>query len=203
MALFNTRINVKESGASEGDVSSLDFQDNLDLAVSGETAEIDATGGAATIDHTVVGGTTTIRKSASETLASSTTVQADDHLTVNVVSGRSYVWELFFFGDTDNASGLKARMGGTATGSVNIMVYVMDGYSGITDADMQASFSSFPTDTETVVPALAGNAQSAHFWGDLECSGDGSFRLEWAQVSSSVDVSRIHEGAYFRITRTA
>lgn len=184
MALFRTRINVKESGTSEGDVFSFDFQDNLDVLVSGETAEIDATGGG-TIDLTVVNGSESRHKTADESVTSSTALQDDNHLMWSIVAGRVYFFQMSVRAFTSGAGGFKLALGGTATvTNLRLTTHTVLA-SGATTFESSATLDGPWWDlggATNLVTRVSG-------W--VDCSGSGTFGLRWAQNTSSGTASSV------------
>ena len=140
-----------------------------------------------------------IVKQASESVASSTTLQNDDELTFPVVSGKSYLIELFVHYDEPVGSGtpdikFACSLGTADTGNTFTLAYFQ--YLNTSNV------STFTHVSDMVnLAAAAGAAGSARFFYIhilTVVDENGTFAFQWAQNTTSVNASRVLAGSVLR-----
>jgi hypothetical protein len=122
------------------------------------------------------------RKTADESVTSSTTLQDDDHLTFAVAANEEWVVEAYLDVAITSANGFKVAFNAPSGATINAFV----GF----DMNVDGSFSSGQTTViDTAVSAPFGTAATrvfarAHLW-VLNGATPGTITLRWAQVTAS------------------
>lgn len=117
-------------------------------------------------------------KASDESVTNSTTLQNDDELTTNVVSGTSYTFiAKLFISNAGATAGVKVAMNGTGTVSaLKSQVRIFDDVTN-TIAELSRATS---LGGSVGVGLSTGNA-FAMLEGSFTCNGSGTFVVQWAQ----------------------
>jgi len=144
------------------------------------------------------------RKTASESVFNSTTLQNDDHLVVAVQPNASYIMELFLIYDTLNTAGLK--IGWTfPTGAT--MTWSTHGYE---DPNHNTAVVPISVATHVITDVVTLNAENTsphppvaiHVRGILLTSSTaGTLQLQWAQNSAQADFANVNINSFLRLIR--
>ncbi len=126
-------------------------------------------------------------KAADESVTSSTVLQNDDHLTVNVKAGRKYVFRFVLHVESPSAR-LKYSLSGTSTATYLVASSEDDGGVRIAALDSAAAIGT-------------GGSKIVAISGAYEPATDGSFFLKWAQNSSDVITTTVLKGSYLAVWR--
>ncbi len=136
-----------------------------------------------------------VYKAADETVSASTTLQSDDHLTVTLAAGRTYIFNLLLFVDDTNARGITVALGGTATHTnlrATVQMTIAGGGSFVNDG------AGLLTATGAgVVDLNAGGTSDmvVRIQGTTTVNAGGTFLLSWAQRSASSSTT-VKRGSY-------
>lgn len=143
-----------------------------------------------------------VRKTANESVTSSTTLQDDDHLLLSVAANATYLVELMLIYD------------GATTGDIKIVFTMPSGATfdglpgGVTTGAATQSASvklAHIQSTEEGLGAVgtgAGNRVVAHAIGVLQVgSTAGTFRLQWAQLASDVTATTVLANSWMALRR--
>lgn len=133
-----------------------------------------------------------IRKTADETVTNSTTPQADNHLTVNLLASSSYYFRFVIHHTTASANaGIKVQLNGTVgVSNLNADVYLFD-HGGNVHFDI--------AQITALAAANGANSTGANgvvIEGSIETTTAGTFLLEWAQnTADAVNGTVVQEGS--------
>jgi hypothetical protein len=133
-------------------------------------------------------------KTADESVTSSATLQADDHLTVTLKAGRKYAFRFFCMTNPSlTVGGMDIDLNGTAT-HTNIRGRVLVFYDDGTSAWQEFTAAAAEM-------TLASGAGLDHFVieGTTEVNAAGTFLLRWAQNTSDATASTIKRGSYLEV----
>lgn len=135
-----------------------------------------------------------IYKSADESVLNNT-LQADDHLTLNVQASGKYVFRaLLFVTHSIGTAGIKAGMNGSSTA---------------TSIKMHVRCPSFAIDSVlTALNTSAGANNSGtvalHISGTFDVNAAGTFYVQWAQnTTDAVNATTVQKNSYFELIRIA
>lgn len=140
-----------------------------------------------------------VHKAADEVIASSTTLQADDHLTVNLAGSAIYKFQLQLF--TNNigaAEGIKLALAGTV--GVSSLKAQISIYDDVT-TNALAAFARVTALNSAVGVVLPAGDNYAIIEGVIETTTSGTLRLDWAQQVVGASVSRILRNSSFMTER--
>lgn len=150
----------------------------------------------------VVGVARTVYKTADEQVTSSATVQDDDHLTLTVVAGGVYAFEgCLLFDSADANADLRLTFVGPsgATGWWAPVAITL----GNADGSGSVRLTKFDLAAESTMGAISGGSLALPR-GYLAVSATaGSFKLQWAQASSSGTAVTVRAGSWLRLHRMA
>ncbi|MFF8299564.1 hypothetical protein ACF07M_29950 [Streptomyces globisporus] len=145
------------------------------------------------------GVTRTVDKPIDEAVASSTALQADDHLTLPVTAGGRYVIDACFVVTGDPAGDLlltlaapPGSVGHWTPGAITLGVSDGTGSIRLTRYDLGTSIGVGITAAGLIVAPL----------GTLTAGTDGALTLQWAQAVSSATPTVLKAGSWLRLTRT-
>lgn len=165
-----------------------------------DTGLIKTSNGAAWAGVTSSGTFSTVRKTADESVTSSTVMQNDDHLLIPVLASTKYLVEAWI-----------ACVGTTGTSGPNLKF----GWTGPAGATMRFGYhaedllsASGPTWVTSIGSTLslngagwAGDSLLIHVMGYLDISTTpGNLQLQWAQATSSATATQVLQGSAIRIT---
>ncbi len=134
----------------------------------------------------------TVRKSADESISSSTVLQNDDDLKVTLLDSRSYIIDgVMFVSSTESAPDLKLAFSAPSGANVAIS-YAHGADEGVLSSNVTSSRIMVPKDRAIAVRiqgtvVMGGNA------GDLQ--------LKWAQANSNATAITVIQGSYLRAQR--
>ena len=135
---------------------------------------------------------------------SSTTLQDDDALFVTVLANASYEVQCFLIYDGAGASALKVAFAGPTSATFD---WWQDGNSGGNSAAAGTTwwgYNTISTTNSTYGATGAGSKLAARPAGLLITSSTaGTFKLQWAQGSSSATATHIFTGSYMYLRRLA
>jgi len=131
-------------------------------------------------------GIITLCKTVDETIASSTTLQGDDELKLDVLSGENWSFEfLLFASEAANNPNIKLRLAATL-GLTGTIEYVWNKLG----SSESGVISDFTTDTSAI---NLGNTKSGILIkGTVKATANGTLHLEWAQDFSDTDATTVH-----------
>lgn len=159
-----------------------------------ENADIKAAAG---INYSKLEGTSglsaiiTVLKTANESVASSTTVQDDDHLFFTAVANATYIFECFL------------RVTTTATADFRFLWVEPDGtFDFLWHADSAPNGLVDEASPETLYQSGTNNV--INFIGVIRAGATGgTFKLQWAQGSTSVSNTTVESGSWLKVIRVA
>lgn len=158
------------------------------------------TGEVLTADDTNVYLKNTIfaQKTATESVTSSTTLQDDNHLSVSVAANSVYEFTSVLHYDADSAGDLKWTWSMPAGASMTVVhVKNAEGASAITDVTVKSE-----NESDTAGGTGASNTHALIMKGLLTISSTaGTFKLTWAQQTSSGTATRLFAGSYVCLRR--
>jgi len=150
-----------------------------------------------------LGSTVTVRKTANTSRASTTTLAADPHLSINVVAG-TYTVDSFLLYDGDNAADLKLGWfaPGSTTGgwwpggsdSSNTTQAATTRWGGLTD---------FSVSTLPVACIGSGTVVTCRPVGTAIVTGSGQISLAWAQNATSATATVVRANSWLTLRRIA
>lgn len=141
-----------------------------------------------------------VRKTAAESVASSTTLQDDDHLTIALQPG---IYRFTFILEATWAAsvGLKVGLACTATdANVNAAV-IFSNSSGSTPAGW--GYIGFDFTGSVSYQTYAGTNDPVMIEGALTLADAGTFKLQWAQVTSNATNTTLEDGSRLFVERIA
>jgi hypothetical protein len=153
-----------------------------------------------------LGGPLFVRKTADESVTSSTTYQNDDHLALAVVANAVYEMDLSIIYSAASAGDIKTSLAGPA-GSVfgGLIDYVAD--TAINGALIVAAVSAAPLDgADYDVPGGGvGSSKLGQRWRGLvrTAATAGTLQFKWAQLTSSGTASTVHIDSFLLLKRIA
>ncbi len=130
-----------------------------------------------------------VRKSANESVTSSTVLQNDDHLKLSLAESKTYIIDGVLFASSTSATpdiiiGFYGQTGSTIT-------------IGYTNDVNEMVLGSGATSARITLPA--NNPTSIHIKGTVVTgSTSGDFQLKWAQASSNASPTMVTAGSYLR-----
>lgn len=182
-----------------------------DSEVATHAADTDPHGDRAYADATflplvgdVVGRPRVVRKTADESVTSSTTLQDDDHLTLSVVANGVYAFDatlLFDCADAVNLGDFRMTFVGPAGSSGwwapgGITLSSSDGSGGI-------RLTKYDLGTAQGIGAVSGGSLAISS-GYLAVGGTaGTLKLQWAQENASASPTFLRTGSWLRLHRIA
>lgn len=125
-------------------------------------------------------------KQANETLVSSTTLQNDDELSFDILSGESWTFRFVIVASEVSANpNIKLRLGATGglTGNIEYTWQSVEGSE-------KGHISDFTTDTGVI--SLTTTKVSIFMTGAVKATANGTVQLQWAQSASDVDATTVH-----------
>jgi hypothetical protein len=133
-------------------------------------------------------------KTANEAVASSTTLQDDNHLTVAVAANAIYLFELEATYQASSTGLLKTQLSVPASTTGNISICALG--NGVTGSAKLAAVNS------SAVFGGNGADCTARIYGTVTTAGTaGSILLQWAQSTSHATGTTLYAGSYMRVTR--
>jgi hypothetical protein len=140
-----------------------------------------------------------IRQPSNFTVTSNQTL-GNTALSVNLVSGVSYIIEIVLFTNTNNNS--KIALAGTATASNAI--FDITAVNSTSNA-LMADSGPISTINGTLYNNNAANTNNAIFRinGCVTCNGSGTFIVQFAQSASNATSTVLTQGSYMRVTQVA
>lgn len=193
-------VTVKEDGSSLGSFTTINFSTGVTAAdAGGGEATITASGG--TIDHTVIGGQTTIIKSTAESVASSASLQSDDDLSFAVLSGRTYYLELSVNLDFGAIGGYRIGVGGTCTiGGSELFTGQVLIHS---PSAFQAAGALLLASNDALIINWSPGATNHNvlLWTKITITGDGNLTVRWAQNVSDAGATSMRAGSRATLVR--
>lgn len=150
-----------------------------------------------------IGETVVLRKPSSTSRASTTTLAADPHLSVNVVPG-TYTVDCFLTYDADTAADLK--LGWFAPASTTGAWWPGGSDSGNTTLAATARWGAPADFTTTSLPVAgvgAGTIVACRPVGTAVVTGTGQISLAWAQNASSVTPTIVRGQSWLQVRRIA
>lgn len=140
-----------------------------------------------------------VRKTATESVTSSTTLQNDDHLLLALLANTKYAFEGFFIYDGTIASDIQIAFTVPASSTVNYSAFAPA--TGVSPT----SYSAYGISTSGGALGLACNGASNLMGmqpkGYVATSGTaGNLQLQWAQFSSGATASRIFANSWLKAT---
>ena len=141
------------------------------------------------------------RKTATEPVTSSTTLQDDDALAVAVAASAEYLVELVMLYDGATAGDIKVGFTAPASAALEGIGIGLDPTASSSANDVTAyvvlgsanNFGALGTGTTSALKIS----------GVLTTSGAGTLTVQWAQVASSVTATRVFANSYLSLTRVA
>jgi hypothetical protein len=152
-------------------------------------------------------GTITKRKTADESIASSTVLQDDDHLTFAIAANEEWVAEYYIsVGSALSTTSLKIAIA-TPSGATQLLTVALETSDTTASVNGRSDFTnSSGTDALNAGPSAFTPAQScsarAGLW-VLNGATPGNVTLQWAQQTSSVTALTFRKGSYMKATRIA
>jgi uncharacterized repeat protein (TIGR01451 family) len=135
-----------------------------------------------------------IRKSADETVASSTTLQSDDHLVLTLGAGKSYILEGALFATSTNANpDIKIAFTGS-TISVMDIGYTSSSTTQFGRAGLLETGAASPA-----IPIQANEISLIQIDGTIVMNSTGSITLRWAQNTTNANATRIKQGSFLSV----
>ncbi len=128
-----------------------------------------------------------VRKTANESVISSSTVQADDHLKLSLEGGKTYILDGIIFASAVNGTpDIKINFGGSGVTTATI------GYTNEQSQGVLANNGTSPNIQLTATP------EGIHIKGTVVTNADGDFELKWAQNTSNANATSVLLGSYLR-----
>ncbi len=116
-------------------------------------------------------------------------------LTVNLIAGRKYLFEINLLMSTGaSAGGIKIGLGGTAT----ITNLIADGIC--VDGTTEVGVTQVSSLTQMVANTNSGTTPKCTIFGTFEVSAAGTFTVQFAQNASSATASVVKRGSYMFVT---
>lgn len=144
-----------------------------------------------------------IKKAATESVTSSTTLQNDNDFSVTLDAGKVYRIEIYLSIGGATAGDIKfawAVTGGVAQYTSRHAVGPTIGVADITNTSMRAGVHNLSTSVPVGVEATAGSHQE-NFLVETTTSGtSGTLTLQWAQNTSNATASTVGASSYMVIT---
>lgn len=147
-----------------------------------------------------------VRKAASESVASSTTMQNDNDLTFTMVAGAVYEVDLSLSVQGSATADIKTQWSvpADATGGTK---FVHGPASVLSTAftSREDTAGSFSTHAYTAAKTyhIDPNPVAIHEWGIISSATGGTFTLQWAQSTSNATATVMNQASYLRYTRVA
>lgn len=133
-------------------------------------------------------------KTADETVSASTTMQADDHLTVSVKASRKYIFRIVLFVATD--ANFKCDFD-ASTCTVTNLIWSLGVYD-----DIQSSAHKSTLAADAFEGEAWGSNKTYIINGAVEPATDGTFALRWAQ-NVAIDSTVVKRGSSMSVWRLA
>ena len=141
------------------------------------------------------------RKTATESVTSSATLQNDDALSVSVAASTTYEVELVVLYDGATAGDLKVGFTAPAAASFEGIAVGL-AVAATTSGDDTTAYVALGT--SNAFGALGtGTTTAGRISGVLTTSGAGTFQMQWAQQASSGTATRVFANSYLSLTRRA
>lgn len=151
-----------------------------------------------------------VRKTADESVTSSTTLQNDDHLLYTIDATGTYLFDAWLFANSaaDNAGDIKYGFsfptGTVIFGGVGLVDTVTTGSSG---SDQAIAFTTPTSGSSAISYATsnlsAGFATMVYVHGILIATATGTLRLVWAQNSSNASATTLKSGSHMLVRQVA
>lgn len=139
-------------------------------------------------------------KTATESVISSTTLQADDHLTVPVLANSIYKVECMLKVDGAAAAEFKCQWTGPASATFDWAVSTLDNAATLFTGDQAAMFGL--ADIPTFGTIATGTFTAVQILGLLVTAGTaGNLALTWAQSVSNATATRVLQNSFMQLTR--
>lgn len=141
-------------------------------------------------------------KTATESVASSTTLQDDDELFCPVAANGVYQFEAVIQYDADAAGDLKMQFAGSATTSMQAFA-IFNTVGAATSSDMQ--IANMNVSSVIQVGGFGAGTRSSVLVKGLLLVGAtaGTFKLTWAQTTSSAVATRLFADSYLLLRQVA
>jgi hypothetical protein len=145
------------------------------------------------------------RKTATESVTSSTTLQDDDELTVTVEADSVYVVTAVLQYDAATAGDIKFAFSAPASATLDWAATVAPTTSTTATAPGTVNFNGSDISTTYGAGGIgAGSRLSATAVGLLVVAGTaGTFKLQWAQFASSATATRVFAGSFLHLRKVA
>jgi hypothetical protein len=142
------------------------------------------------------------RKTATESVTSSTTLQDDDDLTVSVLANTVYTVQAMLRYDGATTGDMKYKFV-VPSGASFLYANMIPATSITGSAGNTTNFAGFDdTQTLSVGAAGAGTTLAIAISGLLVVGGTaGTFKLQWAQQTSDATATRMFAGSFLRATK--
>lgn len=148
----------------------------------------------AQVTVTVNASPTAVRKSATESVVSSTALQNDDHLSLQLFSGKTYIVEgLIIASTTSGTPDIKIAFTSPASTEMTIGYTAVAGSAtsgGMLQSASASGRISLPANTP--VPIV--------IRGTMLAGNTGTLRLQWAQFTSNGSAVQVAKGSYLKVT---
>lgn len=144
--------------------------------------------------------TLAVRKTATEQVTSSTTLQNDDELLLSVAANSTYEFSGMLIFDGATAGDLKYQFTGPASATLDAVANQITEAGTISSSDQVIGFNI----STPVITGAVGTGTNVHvpMSGILVVAGTaGTFQLQWAQGTSSVTGTRIFANSYLVLRR--
>lgn len=139
-------------------------------------------------------------KTADESVTSSTSVQDDDHLTMTLNANTNYWLDGVLISDGAVGGDIKLQLV-VPSGTVRWMA---DGIvsSATATVDLVDRFWKVGSTTTIIGTVASGTKSLIHISGIIRVAGSGgTFKLQWAQGTSSGTATRLFTNSFLRVTR--
>lgn len=148
-----------------------------------------------------INGVTTKRKTADESVTSSTTLQTDDHLTLAVGANEEYVGTFeIFAGDALTGTGCKVAIQAPSGSTLRVSAVKLDNAAFVYQKQTTTSDGALDFLTGETVSASALFRLSVWV---LVGGSSGSISLRWAQSTSSGSALTFKRGSFMSMTKVS
>ncbi len=172
---------------------------------AGTSGQVLQTGGAGANPSWVTqsgGAFTAVKKTADESVTSSTTMQNDDHLSFSLAASTKYAGRIVLFVNavSDVNNNFKCQITGPASPTL-VRIAIRDERGNGVAAMVPTVLTAFST-SQAVGNSVNATTDCAVFIDFLVQNGAnaGTFQLQWAQVTSSATATKVYAGSYLEWT---
>lgn len=145
-----------------------------------------------------------VRKSADESVTSSTVLQDDNELQFTVVSGQSYVFQMGLLVTSTVATGdIKVLVTNTGSGTLTwgVLGLNLAATTG-TDSAVESGRDSAIATTAVSMGAVNGTLHNL-ITGSFSATANGTVKLQWCQDTSSATATTVKAGSWLQAVRTS